>query len=341
MSATLGELALEFGCELQGDPATVVTRVATLSNADSDSLSFLANPQYVKHLASASAACVVLREEHAASCPVAALIHADPYRIYAGIAAILHPERAVNPSVHPSASIAHDATIDAGAEIGPNVVIDNGASIGRGAVIGANSSIGRNVVIGADTRLFPNVSIYPSVRIGERCRIQSGAVIGSDGFGFAPGKDGWRRVPQVGSVVIGDDVDVGAASTIDRGAIDDTVIGNGVRIDNLVQIAHNVKIGDHSALAAQTGIAGSTTIGRHCLFAGQSGSVGHVSICDGVVVSGQTMVTKSISEPGQYGAGIPAMEMSLYRRVIARFRQLDKIATRIATLEKKTDDRRR
>ena len=185
------------------------------------------------------------------------------------------------------------------------------------------------------TWLAPRVSILAGVEIGARCRIQSGAVIGSDGFGFAPGAEGWRRVPQVGTVRVGDDVDIGANTTIDRGAIDDTIIGDDVKLDNMVQIAHNVRIGPHTAMAAQCGIAGSTEIGARCLFAGHSGTVGHIRVCDGVTVSGKTMVTKDITEPGQYGAGLPAMPMALYRRVVARVRQLDKLAARIAALEKK------
>ncbi len=339
LSARLGDLAVRFGCDLKGDPETIVTHVATLNNAGEGALSFLANPNYVQYLASSEASCVVLRAEHSDACPGAALIHRDPYRVYAGIAAELYPDEVSTESVHVSAVMDASASVDPSAQIDANVVIGAGCEIGAGVIIGANCSLADNVKIGAATRLFPNVSIYKDVKIGGRCRIQSGAVIGSDGFGFAPGADGWRRVPQVGSVLIGDDVDIGANATIDRGAIDDTRLADGVRVDNLVQIAHNVEIGEHSALAAQTGIAGSTKIGRNCLFAGHSGAVGHINICDGVIVSGKTMVTKTLTEPGAYGAALPAMKISLYRRVMARIRQLDKLTARIAKLEKNTEDR--
>ena len=335
MAVSLGELALRLGCELKGDPQHEVAAVDTLANAGAGALSFLANPAYRKWLPDTRAGAVICTSEAAAECPVNALIHADPYRKYAEAAALLYPEPAATGARHSTAVVADDATISPSADIGAHAAIGTGCVLGERVRIGPGCVLGEGVAIGDDTRLFANVSVGAGARIGRRCRIQSGAVIGSDGFGFAPGAEGWRRVPQVGSVQIGDDVDIGACTTIDRGAIGDTIIGDDVKLDNLVQIAHNVSIGAHTAMAAQVGIAGSTTIGERCLFAGHSGAVGHVTICDGVIVSGKGMITKDITEPGQYGSALPAEEMRQYRRTVARIRQLDKMAERLKKLEQR------
>ncbi|MEO0998336.1 MAG: UDP-3-O-(3-hydroxymyristoyl)glucosamine N-acyltransferase [Pseudomonadota bacterium] len=340
MSIALGELALELGCELDGDPAATVDTVATLAAAGPGSLSFLANPSYERFLDATRATAVVVAPELAGRCPTNTLIHTQPYRAYALAAARLHPPAPPAPGIHASAVIAPSARIAASAEIAAGVVVGADSQVGEGVVVGPNTVLGAMVVIGDHGRIAANVTVYDDVRIGRRCRIHSAAVIGADGFGFAPGDDGWLTVPQVGGVRIGDDVDIGAGTCIDRGAIDHTVIGNGVKLDNLCQIAHNVTIGDHTALAAQCGIAGSATIGSRCLFAGHSGTVGHVSVCDGVVVSGKCMVTKDIDKPGQYGAALPAMPMREYRRAVARIRQLDKMAARLTALERREDENR-
>ncbi|MEM1261858.1 MAG: UDP-3-O-(3-hydroxymyristoyl)glucosamine N-acyltransferase [Pseudomonadota bacterium] len=331
----MADLAIQFGCELIGDPDATITHVATLSEAGVGGLSFLANPRYASDLASSGATAVIVSPGDAdAKGPANRLIHADPYGIYAAIAQRLYPGPALQSGIHASATVDPTASVATSAEIGPGVVVGAGASVGENCRIGANTVIGAGASIGTGTALAANVTVAESVVLGERCRVQSGAVIGSEGFGFAPTSDGWRRVPQVGTVRVGDDVDIGANTTIDRGAIGDTVIGDDVKLDNLVQIAHNVRIGAHTAMAAQCGIAGSTVIGERCLFAGHSGAVGHVTICDGVIVNGKTMVTKDISEPGAYGAALPAMPLSDYRRMVARVRQLDKMATRVAELAK-------
>ena len=335
VTATLADLAIRFGCEVAGDPEATVSHVATLRDAGPGALSFLANPRYAEYLpTTAATAVVVAPDDDDPRTPASRLIHPDPYGTYAAIAAVLYPGPALKAGCHPTASVDATADVADDAEVGPYAVIGPGARVATACRIGAHCVVGEGARIGAGTWLAAGVILGERVVVGERCRFQSGAVIGSDGFGFAPGKEGWRRVPQVGTVIVGDDVDIGANTTIDRGAIDDTVIGNDVKLDNLVQIAHNVRIGAHTAMAAQCGIAGSTVIGERCLFAGHSGAVGHISICPGVIVSGKTMVTKDITEPGQYGAGLPAMPMSLYRRVVARIRQLDKLASRIAALEK-------
>ncbi len=332
---SVGELAVRLGCELIGSPDTRITHVATLGDAGPGALSFLANPRYAEYLGATRASAVILAPANADDTTAASrLVHPDPYGTYARAAAWLYPGPSRVPGCHASADVAAGASVAADAEVGAFVTIGEGSTIASGARIGAGTRIGRDVTIGANTSIAANVCIADRVAIGERCRIQSGAVIGSDGFGFAPGKDGWTRVPQVGGVRIGDDVDIGANTTIDRGAIDDTVIEDDVRLDNLVQIAHNVRVGAHTAMAAQCGIAGSTVIGERCMFAGQSGAVGHVRICADVVISGKTMVTKDINEPGQYGSALPHMPMATYRRVIARIRQIDKLVARVAGIEK-------
>ncbi len=330
----LGELAIEFGCELVGDPSYRVASVATLANADSGSLTFLANPSYQKYLAKTKAGCVVLHPDAAEECPSHALLHEQPYEVYARIAARLYPPTPIKPGISGTAVVAGSANVSADAQIDDRASISAGAQVHAGCYVGPGAVIGANCTIGKDSRIGANVVLGAQTILGERCAIQPGAVLGSDGFGYAPTATGWLTVPQVGRVVLGNDVDVGANATIDRGAIGDTVLEDGVKIDNLVQIAHNVRIGAHTAMAAQVGIAGSTTIGKNCMFAGHSGAVGHVTITDHVVVSGKTMVTRDISEPGQYGAGLPAMPIRLYRRVVARIRQIDKLAQRISDLEK-------
>ena len=335
MAIAIGDLAVRFGCELDGDPATEVQTVAPLDDAAPGSIAFLANSQFQRFLKTTKASCVILRPEDAAACPVPALLHPDPYRIYAHVATALHPQPAARRGVSESATVAPTAKLSQSVEIGPNVSCGDGAILGERVVVGANTVIGDGVTIGDDCRIAPNATIYHGVVIGRRCTIHSGAIVGSDGFGNAASPDGWVPVPQLGSVRIGDDVSIGANTCVDRGAIGDTVIEDGVKLDNLVQIAHNVRVGAHTAMAAQVGISGSVVIGRHCLFAGHSGAVGHITICDNVVISGKTMVTKDIDEPGQYGAAMPAQKMTRYRRTIARVRQLDKIATRIASLEKR------
>jgi UDP-3-O-[3-hydroxymyristoyl] glucosamine N-acyltransferase len=335
MQASLGELATRFGCELVGDPASTVTHVATLANAGPGALSFLANPAYRDELAKTRAGAVVVGPGDADSCPVAALISRDPYLTYAHIAGVLHPAPAFAPGVHASAIVSPSARIADTASIGALVVVGEDAVVGEGASIGPGAVIGPRCRIGAATRIHAKVTLVEDVRIGTRCIIHPGAVIGCDGFGNARSDTGWLKVPQVGGVEIGDDVEIGANTTIDRGAIDDTVIGNGVRLDNLIQIAHNVRIGEHTAMAAFSGVSGSTVIGKRCMFAGQSGIVGHINICDDVVIGGATMVSKDIREPGFYTASFPAEKDRDWKRKVARFRRLDELLQRVARLEKR------
>jgi UDP-3-O-[3-hydroxymyristoyl] glucosamine N-acyltransferase len=333
MAISLGELATQFGCELIGDPSVQVSRVATLSGADASSISFLAAPSYRHLLKETRAAAVILRAADTGMCPVNALVSGNPYLLYARVAALLHPPAAMPAAVHASAVVARSARISSSAYVGPQAVIGDNCFVGDGAIIGPGCVIADDCRVGAGTRLVANVTLGADVHIGLRCIVHPGAVIGSDGFGNAKSETGWVKVPQVGGVRIGDDVEIGSNTTIDRGAIDHTVIENGVRLDNLVQIAHNVHIGEHTAMAAMTGISGSTVIGKRCMFAGQIGIVGHVTICDDVIVTGQAMITKNIDKPGTYAGAFPAEESGTWKRQVARFRRLDVLETRLSALE--------
>ena len=335
MSVALRELAERFGCILHGADAHV-SRVASLSSAGPDALTFLANPAYRAALQQTRAGAVVLEEAHRADCPVPCLVTDRPYATYARIAAVLHPPAVPRPGVHPSAVVAPDASVSASAEIGPNAVIGSGSAVGDAAIVGPGSVVGDRVRIGAGTRLVARVAVLDRVVIGQRCLLHAGVVVGSDGFGFAEdfAHGGWVKVPQVGSVSIGDDVEIGANSAIDRGAIDDTVIEDGVKLDNLVQIAHNVRVGAHTAMAATTGVAGSTRIGKRCMIAGGVAIVGHLEVCDDVVILVRAAVTRSITEPGIYAGTLPAQDASRWRRNASRFKQLDELAKRLRALER-------
>jgi UDP-3-O-[3-hydroxymyristoyl] glucosamine N-acyltransferase len=249
------------------------------------------------------------------------------------MAAVLHPPESLPPGVHASAVIDPSARVAPDAHVGAHAVIGPDSVVGARAAVGPNTVIGPRCTIGADTRLHANVTLVQDVVIGERCIVHPGAVIGSDGFGNAMSDAGWVKVPQVGGVRIGNDVEIGANTTVDRGAIEDTVIEDGVRLDNLVQIAHNVRLGEHTAMASLSGISGSTVVGKRCMFGGQSGVVGHITICDDVVVGGATMISKDIREPGFYTGSFPAEKDKEWKRKVARFRRLDALARRVRKLE--------
>jgi UDP-3-O-[3-hydroxymyristoyl] glucosamine N-acyltransferase len=336
MPITLEELAERFDCVLDGPAGRVVSEVGTLSAAGPSAVAFLANPAYAKRLSETRAGAVILDERHRAECPVPCLVAKNPYATYARVAALLHPPAPAHAGIHPKAVVSPSAAVAATAEIGPQAVIGDETEIGDGAVVGPGSTVGARVSIGAHTRLMARVSVQDGVRIGRRCLLHPGAVIGSDGFGFAEdfANGGWVKVPQVGTVVIGDDVEIGANTTIDRGAIEDTVIEDGVKIDNLVQIAHNVRVGAHTAMAARTGIAGSTRVGKRCMIGGGVGIIGHLSVCDDVILQVRSLVTQSIDRPGVYGGMLPADDAARWRRNAARFKQLDDLAKRVRALEK-------
>jgi UDP-3-O-[3-hydroxymyristoyl] glucosamine N-acyltransferase len=319
---SLGELAVRFGLTLRGEPDLTVRSVATLAHATSGSLSFLANSRYRKQLQSTRATAVLLSAEDEPHCPVAALVDPNPYLAYARIAALMHPELQVVPGIHPSA-VVDGAQIASSASIGPLTVIEEGAQIGERVLIGPGCIVQKGARIGSDSVLLARVNLYPRVSLGERCILHAGAVIGADGFGFALNGGSWVKVPQVGSVRIGDDVEIGANTTIDRGAIDDTVVENGVKLDNQIQVGHNVIIGAHTAIAGCTGISGSSVIGQRCMIGGMVGIAGHLTIADDVVVTGCSLVSASIKKAGSYSSGMPTVETRLWRRMVAHLRRLD------------------
>ena len=334
---TLGEIAVRFGCELDGDPDTRVTGVATLQDARTGQLSFFANAAYRRQLETTAASAVILAPDAAGDCPVARLVHPNPYATYARAAALLHPQPAYPPGIHSSAVIDPSAEIAGDASIGAHVTIEAGVQIGAGARIGPGSVLMQGSRVGALTVLTARVTLCHGVQVGARCLLHPGVVLGADGFGIAQDAGRWVKVPQVGSLEVGDDVEIGANTTIDRGAIGDTVIEEGVKLDNQIQVGHNVRIGAHTAVAAMVGIAGSTRIGRHCMIAGQAGIGGHLEICDRVVLMGRAMVTNSIREPGMYASGIPVEEAGQWRRGVARYRQLGKMSERLRRLEQSVD----
>lgn len=331
---TAEALAQRFGLVVHGAPDTAVSGVATLATATGSQLAFLSNPRYRPQLADTTAGIVVMREADADGYAGTALIAKDPYVAYAKIAALFDPASDAPIGVHASAVIDSSAQIDATASIGPHVSIGARSVIGAGATIGAGCVIGEDCVVGDGSRLIARVTLVKRVRLGARVTIHPGAVLGSEGFGLAMDAGRWINVPQLGGVVVGDDCDIGANTTIDRGALDNTTLAEGVRLDNLIQIGHNVRIGAHTAIAGCVGIAGSTKIGSYCLLAGKVGVAGHLEICDKVVVHAMTMVSASITEPGEYSAGIPAQPTREWRKNAVRIRQLDSLARRVTALGK-------
>ncbi|RZV38579.1 MAG: UDP-3-O-(3-hydroxymyristoyl)glucosamine N-acyltransferase [Chromatiales bacterium] len=333
MPISLGELATRFGCELIGNPDSVVSGVASLPNATAESLTFLASKAYKQQLSSTKAAAVVLRPADAPDCPVAALLHDDPYACYARMAAAVFPPPVYAPGVHSSAVVDDTATVASSAHLAPNVVVGKHSRIGENVYVGPGTVIGPDCDIGDDCRFIANVTLARAVVIGRRGIFHPGVVLGADGFGNAMSAEGWIKVPQVGGVRIGDDVEIGANTTVDCGAIEDTVIENGVRIDNLCMIAHNVHVGEHTAMAAMSGIAGSTTIGKRCMFAGMGGAVGHISICDDVIIGAKSFASKDITEPGTYLASFPAEPARDWAKKLGRFRRIEALQARVKKLE--------
>ncbi|HEX5650750.1 MAG TPA: UDP-3-O-(3-hydroxymyristoyl)glucosamine N-acyltransferase [Steroidobacteraceae bacterium] len=334
MPVSLGELAVRFGCELHGDPDALVDRVATLQDAVPGAVAFLANPKYRKHLPGTRASAVVLDAASLGHCQTHALVAANPYATYARIAQHLNPEPSFAGGRHATAVVEEGATVDATAWIGPHCYVAAGAVIGPGAFLGPATVVFEGVSIGAQSRCVARVTLCARVRIGERCLLHPGVVIGADGFGHAPDTDGYVKVPQLGAVTVGDDVEIGANTTIDRGAIEDTVIEHGVKIDNQVQIGHNCRIGEHTVIAGCAGISGSVTIGKRCMVGGMVGFVGHLEVCDDVYLTGKTMVTGSITKPGLYSGQLPFDEARRFRRNSARFQKLDELAQRVARIER-------
>ncbi len=340
MKITAGQLAERLQFELQGDSDVVLDGVNDLRKASRGELSFLASAKYLPFLRDTSASAVILAAAQLPDCPasVTALIATDPYLGYARAAQLLHPPRRYAPSIHPSAMIDESARLDASVHIGAHCFIGAGAELGKDVVVLPGCVIEDGVTVGAGTVLEPNVTLMSGVVVGERCLLHPGAVIGADGFGFANDDGQWVKIPQIGGVVIGNDVEIGANTTIDRGAVEDTVICDGVKLDNLIQIAHNVKIGRDTAIAGCTGIAGSTVVGERCAIGGGVGITGHIEIADGVMVTGRSFVAQSISEAGSYSSETPLQPTGKWRRNYLRYRELDDIARRLKKLEGKLQE---
>ncbi len=331
----LGDLAEAVGARLNGDPDIRISGVGALEIAKEGEISFLTNPKYRHFLAETQASAVILAPDDEADCPTVALVSDNPYLAYARVVSRLFPEPESPTGRHPSAVIAASAQIDPSAWVGPCSVIGKDVRIGAGVIIGPGSVVGDACVIGENTRLIARVTLCRGTWIGARCRIHPGAVLGADGFGLANDTGRWEKVPQLGRVILGDDVEVGANTTIDRGALEDTVLEDGVKLDNLIQIAHNVRIGAHTAMAGASGIAGSTKVGRHCTIGGLTALAGHLTIGDNVHFSGATPVTRSFKEAGYYSGNLPAMDNADWRKAVARIRHLDEMAKRLKLLEKK------
>ncbi len=336
---SLSQLAERFKLELHGNPEHLVDGVGTLRDATSSQVSFLANPAYRSELTTSSAGAVVVKAEDVASCPENCLVAADPYLAYARIAALFAPRTRQEAGIHPSACIHPSVKLGADVAIGPKVVIEADCEIGAACSIGPGSVIGKGSTLGAACQLYANVTLYHDTQLGQRVIVHSGAVIGADGFGIAFARDHWEKVPQLGRVVIGDDCEIGACTTIDRGAIGDTVLEEDVRVDNLVQIAHNVFIGAHTAMAARVGIAGSTKIGRYCLLGGGCGIQGHIEIADRVTIAARSTAYYSITEAGStWTSLIPAQPITEWQRNLSRLRKLDQLARKLLKLERRITD---
>lgn len=338
MSRTLAQIAQHVDGQVVGDRDYAITGVGTLTQAGPEQISFLANNKYRKFLRSTRAGAVIVAPGFGEGLELNLIEVADPYVAYARVAALLHPEPETRPGIHPSAWVHPEAKVADNVSIGPQVSVEAGTVIAEGVSIGAGTVVEPGVRIGRDTRIKANVTLCREVQVGDRVIIHPGVVIGADGFGIANDNGHWIKVPQVGRVVIGNDVEIGANTTIDRGAIDDTLISDGVKLDNQIQIGHNVVIGEHTVIAGCVGIAGSTRIGSHCAIGGGTGIAGHIEIADGVQLTGMSMVTKSITEGGVYSSGIPIEPARQWHKNVIRYRQMDKLFERVRQLEKQLKD---
>jgi len=330
----LHDLAQKLALRVEGDDQVEVHRLASLEGAKPGELSFVVSAKYKQALRNTSASAVLIPESLVDDAPCAAIVCPSPYAAYAQSSWLLHPEASEPTGAASTASVHPEANIHPSASIGDYAVVGAMAEIGEHAVIGAHCCIGEHARVGSHTRLMPKVTLAAHCAIGDQGRIQSGAVIGSEGFGFAPTASGWQAIHQVGRVMMGHRVHIGANTTIDRGAIDDTIIADGVILDNQIQIAHNVKIGENTAIAGCVGIAGSTVIGRDCQIGGACNIVGHISIADGVVLNAASTITQSIEQSGRYGSAMPLLPVSKWRRAYAALSRIDELAKRVRSLER-------
>jgi UDP-3-O-[3-hydroxymyristoyl] glucosamine N-acyltransferase len=335
MAATLAELARQVRGRVRGNPDVLIERVAPLETAGPRDIAYVAGGKYLELLSRTAAGAVILGPPHADRYTGTALIVDDPHLGFVRIAALLNPPPAVRPGIHPAAVVDPAARVAATAWVGPGAVVEAGAVVGEQAFIGPGCLLGKNTAVGARTRLVARVVVNDGCALGAGCLVQPGAVIGGDGFGFAKDGSAWIKQPQLGRVVVGDDVEIGANTTIDRGAMNDTFIGNGVKLDNLIQIAHNVRIGEHTAIAACVGIAGSVVVGKRCTIGGQAGITGHLEIADDVHITAGSLVTSSIAAPGAYSSSLKAEPVERWRKNAARLHHLDELARRLKRLEEK------
>ena len=331
----LDEIVAHLGGALEGDGSIVVSQVATLASAQAGQIAFLANPKYRQQLQSTSASAVIVPPKFADDTTLPRIVHPNSYAYYARVVQLLNPAEARPRGVHPSAVV--HSVVPPSVSVGENVVLGKDVALGENVTLYPGCVVGDGVSIGDDSVLYPNVVIYRACKIGKRAIVQAGAVIGSDGFGFAKEGDSWVKIPQIGRVVIGDDVEIGANTSIDRGALDDTIIGDGVKLDNQIQIAHNVVIGQHTAMAGCVGVAGSTRIGQRCTIGGAGMIVGHLDLADDVHVSAGTMVTKSLRQPGQYTSIFPLESHAEWLQNAAQIKRLAKLAERVSELEEKLE----
>jgi len=334
IALTLAEIAARLGGDVLGDPTTRIVQVATLASAGEGNIAFLANRRYRSQLQTTKAAAIILAPDAADGFAGPRIVTANPYAYYARVASLLNPESAVVGGVHSSA--VSESVLPASVTVGPQASIGKNVTLGENVRIHAGCVICDGVAIGADSVLYPRVTIYHGCRIGQRAIVHSGAVIGADGFGFAPDGKEWIKIPQIGVVIIGDDVEIGANTTIDRGALDDTVIGEGCKIDNLVMIGHNCNIGPYSVIAGCTGMAGSTTLGEHCILGGATMISGHLTLAPNTTISGASTVMRSIVEPGGVHCSVfPLDSYEHWMRNASHIRRLSKLAERVSELEKK------
>ena len=331
----LDEIVARLGGALEGDGSVVVSQVATLASAQAGQIAFLANPKYRQQLQSTSASAVIVPPKFAGDTTLPRIVHPNSYAYYARVVQLLNPAEARPRGVHPSAVV--HSVVPPSVSVGENVVLGKDVALGENVTLYPGCVVGDGVSIGDDSVLYPNVVVYRACKIGKRAVVQAGAVIGSDGFGFAKEGDSWVKIPQIGRVVIGDDVEIGANTSIDRGALDDTIIGDGVKLDNQIQIAHNVVIGQHTAMAGCAGVAGSTRIGQRCTIGGAGMIVGHLDLADDVHVSAGTMVTKSLRQPGQYTSIFPLESHAEWLQNAAQIKRLAKLAERVSELEEKLE----
>jgi len=334
---SLVEIVGRLGGRVVGDGATIVTQVGSLEAAGAGEIAFLASAKYRKALGSTGASAVILPPAAESATDLPRIITDQPYLYFARLAQLLNPPAHAEAGVHPSAVV--ESVVPASVSVGPLAYVGPNCEIGEHVVIGAGCVVGAGSRVGAHSLLHGNVTLYHESVVGERCIIHSGAVIGADGFGYARERSGaWVKIPQIGRAVLGDDVEVGANTTIDRGALDDTFVGNGVKLDNMVQIAHNVKIGEHTAMAGCSGVAGSTTVGARVMVGGQAGINGHIEVASDTVVSSRTLISKSVKQPGIYTSAMPAMPHDEWMKSAAHFRHLDALVTRLRELEKRIAD---